>query len=398
MLNLDEPQTTQKIALFNSGFRVFFLAAGVFAVISMLIWMLMYSFNAGPTVYHLDTLSWHAHEMIYGYTVAVISGFLLTATTNWTNRKTLTGVSLFVLALFWLLARVSPFVSFYQNIAMMFVFETLFFMMLIIGIGRPVIQARQWKQLPVILPVILLMFTNAIFYMGQFELLVDGARIGLYGGFYLILALIFVMGRRVIPFFIEKGVDNDFKPVNYLWLDIIIIPVFIIYAIAEVLLFNSVLIVILASALFILNLTRLLGWYTHGVWKKPLLWSLLLAYFFITMGFFLRSSSYFIDVSEFLILHAYAVGGISMITLGMMSRVALGHTGRNVFEPPVVVFWVLVFIGLAAVLRVFFPIVFVSYYSQWVLLSQILWVVAFSLFSFTYSSMLIKPRLDGRPG
>ncbi|MCK4708003.1 MAG: NnrS family protein, partial [Gammaproteobacteria bacterium] len=182
MLNIDEPKSDQKIALFNSGFRVFFLAAGLFGVISMLIWMLIYSLNSGPELYSLSTLNWHAHEMIYGYGIAVISGFLLTATTNWTNRKTLTGLSLFVISLFWLLARVSPFMPFYQNMAMMFLFETLFFVMLIVGIGRPIIQSRQWQQIPVILPVIFLLITNSIFYAGQWHYISNGIHIGLYGG------------------------------------------------------------------------------------------------------------------------------------------------------------------------------------------------------------------------
>lgn len=398
MLNIDEPPSEQKIALFNSGFRFFFLAAGIFSVISMFIWMLMYGFDNGPSLYHMDTQSWHAHEMIYGYTVAVISGFLLTATTNWTNRKTLTGLSLFILALFWCLVRVLPFISFYQNIAIMFILETLFFLLLMFGIVRPVVQTRQWKQLPVMLPVFFLMLSNAIFYMGQLELLVDGTRMGLYAGFYLILSLIFVMGRRVIPFFIEKGIDGNFKPINRRWIDVLIVPVFIVYAISEVLVLDSTLIMILAAVLLLLNGVRLAGWYTHSIWKKPLLWSLLLAYLFITLGFALRAISYYIEISEFLILHAYAVGGIAMITLGMMSRVALGHTGRNVFEPPAIIKWIMILILSATIFRVGLPLIMIGNYLNWILISQILWIAAYALFVKQYAILLIKPREDGKPG
>lgn len=398
MLNIDEPPSEQKIALFNSGFRFFFLAAGVFSVISMFIWMLMYGFDNGPRLYHMDAQSWHAHEMIYGYTVAVISGFLLTATTNWTNRKTLTGLSLFILALFWCLVRVLPFIPFYQNIAIMFLLETLFFLLLMFGVVRPVVQARQWKQLPVMLPVFFLMFSNAVFYMGQLELLVDGTRMGLYAGFYLILSLIFVMGRRVIPFFIEKGVDGNFKPINRLWIDVLIVPVFIVYAISEVLLLDSKLIILFAAVLLVLNGVRLAGWYTHNIWKKPLLWSLLLAYLFITLGFALRAVSYFVEISEFLILHAYAVGGVAMITLGMMSRVALGHTGRDVFEPPTIIKWIMILILLAVIFRVGLPLIMMGNYLNWILISQILWIAAYALFVKQYAMMLIKPREDGKPG
>ena len=398
MLNLDEPQTAQKIALFNSGFRIFFLAAGVFSVISMLIWLLIYSLNSGPDLYHLNSLSWHAHEMIYGYTVAVISGFLLTATTNWTNRKTLTGLMLALAATFWFIARISPFLTYENNIEIMFVAETLFFLFLLVGITKPIIQSRQWQQLPVLFPVILLSVANTVFYAGELELIENGAYIGLYSGFYLILTLIFIMGRRVIPFFIEKGVDENFSAKNYIWLDRVVIPVFVVYALLEVLKLNNSLLTILAAVLFILNSIRLYGWYTKGIWKKPLLWILFIAYLFITLGFALRLLSYFVNFSDFIVLHSYAVGGVGMITVGMMSRVALGHTGRNVFEPPVILSWVFGFIFLAAITRVVLPLLLPLNYINWILLSQVFWVGAFALFVKVYAAMLINTRIDGRPG
>ena len=398
MLNLDEPQAAQTIALFNSGFRVFFLAAGMFAVISILIWMLIYSMDSGPDVYQLTSLNWHAHEMIYGYGLAVISGFLLTATTNWTNRKTLTGMMLAIVSLFWLVARISPFINVEYNIEIMFISETLFFSLLIIGIAKPVIQSRQWQQFPVLLPVVLLFLSDMVFYAGQMQLLENGVYIGLYAGFYLILMLIFIMGRRVIPFFIEKGVDEDFTARNYLWLDRLIIPLFFIYSVFEIFRFNSLVLMVLALLLFALNVLRLIGWYTPGIWKKSLLWILFLAYSFITLGFALRLFSYFINISDFLVLHAYAVGGISMITIGMMSRVALGHTGRNVFDPPVILNWIFFLLLLSFLFRVVLPLFFVSNYPNWILLSQVFWLGAFGLFVIKYAFMFIKPRVDGRPG
>lgn len=398
MLNIDDPNPVKKFALFNSGFRVFFLAAGVFAVISMLIWMLYYSFNTGPELYRLTSLSWHAHEMIYGYSLAVISGFLLTATTNWTNRKTLTGVMLGIVSLFWIVARISPFINSEYNLEIMFISETLFFLLLVTGIAKPIFQSRQWQQLPVLLPVFLLFLSDMVFFAGQIQLISNGSHVGLYAGFYLILMLIFVMGRRVIPFFIEKGVDEGFAAKNYLWLDKIIIPLFFTYAVFEIFKFNALILMLLALTLFVLNMIRLAGWYTPGIWKKSLLWVLLLAYGFITLGFALRSLSYFINISDFIVLHAYAVGGIGLITLGMMSRVALGHTGRNVFEPPVILGWIFALLLVAFIFRVIFPLFLFSSYTHWVMLSQMFWIGAFSLFVLKYGLMFIKPRIDGRPG
>lgn len=398
MLNIDETRVEQKIAVLNSGFRVFFLAAGLFAVVSMLVWLISYSLNVEPGISGFETLTWHAHEMIYGYTMAVISGFLLTAVTNWTNRKTLTGKSLLFIFIFWLLARISPFVAVQNNIEWMFLFDTLFFIMLIVGISQPVIRSRKWEQLPIILVIVSLMVTNSLFYAEQLEILVVGTRVGLYGGFFLILTLVLIMARRVIPFFIEKGVDNGHVPRNYLWLDRAVIPLFILYAASEVARIDQLVISVLAAVLFVLNLVRLYEWYTTAIWKKTLVWILITSYFFITLAFALKAISYIYPVSDFIVLHSFAVGGVGLLTIGMMSRVTLGHTGRNVFKPPAALFWVFVFIFLAAVLRVVFPVLLVAYYEQWILLSQLLWIAAFSLFSIIYATMLIKPRIDGRPG
>jgi len=398
MLNIDEARTSQRIALFNSGFRIFFLAAALFSVLSMLVWLFSYSLKLDPGLNGFASLTWHAHEMIYGYSMAVISGFLLTAVTNWTNRKTLTGKLLLLVFVFWLLARIMPFVAVQNNVEWMFLFDTLFFIMLITGISRPVIKSRNWLQLPIILLLIGLMLTNSLFYAEQMQVVNGVTRIGLYGGFYLVLTLVLIMARRVIPFFIEKGLDNSYAPRNYLWLDQAIIPFFVLYATSEVVRFNPLVISVLAAILFVLNLVRLYQWYTTAIWKKPLLWILIVSYFFITLAFALKAVSYLIPLSDFIVLHSFAVGGVGLLTVGMMARVALGHTGRNVFEPPAILLWIFVSIGLASVLRIVFPLLLPGYYEQWVILSQFFWITAFSLFIFHYAAILINPRLDGRPG
>ena len=398
MLNLDEPQSVNSFSLFNSGFRVFFLAAGWFAVVSMSLWLLIYSFGLDPGLKNWSSLDWHAHEMIYGYGMAAVSGFLLTATTNWTGKKTLTGFLLLIISLLWLLARISPFVDIEDNVFIMFVFESMFFTMLIAGLLRPIFLSKQWQHLVVVAPILLLFFSNAVFYMGLSGFVQNGVHIGLYAGVYLLLLLIFVLARRVIPFFIEKGIDTDFKPVNYRWLDQVMIPLLSLYAVYEVFLFDQLISTVLSLVLFIFNMLRLSGWYTKDVWKKPLLWVLVLAYFLITMSFGLRSIEYIIVMPSFLSLHLLLVGGVGLITVGMMARVTLGHTGRNVFEPPGLVKLVFVFLAGALVFRVVFPLFSMHYYLEWVLLSQVFWILAFLLFVKIYSGMLVRPRVDGRLG
>ena len=144
--------------------------------------------------------------------------------------------------------------------------------------------------------------------------------------------MVFIMARRVVPFFIEKGVGYEVKINNWLWLDILSIILFGAFAVSDIIWPDQGIVALLAVLLFVLHSLRLIQWHTSGIWKKPLLWVLYLAYGFITIGFALKAAVYLAGVSPFIALHAFSVGGIGMITLGMMSRVTLGHTGRNVFD------------------------------------------------------------------
>ncbi|MFN3786443.1 MAG: NnrS family protein, partial [Thiothrix sp.] len=147
-----------------------------------------------------------------------------------------------------------------------------------------------------------------------------------------------------------------------------------------------------------LHLVRLRGWYHPNVWQKPLLWVLYLAYGWLIVGFALKFLSVAAGISAFLAVHAFAYGGIGVITVGMMARVTLGHTGRNVAEPPS---WVSVIFGLLLIgtlVRVVAVWLLPQFYAFWILAAQLIWIAAFVLFVWLYAPMLIKPRVDGRYG
>jgi uncharacterized protein involved in response to NO len=143
---------------------------------------------------------------------------------------------------------------------------------------------------------------------------------------------------------------------------------------------------------------RLYGWYTNGLWNKPLLWVLYLAYGSLTAGFLLKASEQWFDVSPFLSVHAYAYGGVGLMTIGMMSRVILGHTGRNVFEPPAVLTLCFALMAGGALVRVVFPLFNNALYSYWIAASQVLWIASFLVFLTVLTPMLLKTRIDGRDG
>lgn len=143
---------------------------------------------------------------------------------------------------------------------------------------------------------------------------------------------------------------------------------------------------------------RLVGWYTSGIWKKPLLWSLYLAMIFIVVGFLLFTLSVYAGISKYLAIHALAYGGVGVMTMSMMARVSLGHTGRNINEPPKMVKYMLALLLAGAIFRVFLPIILPGNYLVWIISSQLIWLSAFIMFVMSFAPILIKPRLDGQFG
>ncbi|NNE62879.1 MAG: NnrS family protein, partial [Gammaproteobacteria bacterium] len=192
---------------------------------------------------------------------------------------------------------------------------------------------------------------------------------------------------------IESGVDDSVSLYNSKWLDISSMLLFLGFFVCEVFLNYPAPGVWLAFLLFIVNAVRLIGWHTAGIWRKSLLWSIYLSFWFITFGFLLFAAADLAGISKYLAIHAFAYGGIGLITIGMMSRVALGHTGRLVSEPPASAAIAFALLIAGAMVRVRLPIVSMANYDIWIGLSQLLWVIAFAIFVITYMPILIKPRL-----
>lgn len=397
MLNIQTPYE-HKTAFFQLGFRPFFSAAMGIAALAIFAWMIIYFTGWMLPASEYSSVQWHAHEMIFGFGSAVAAGFLLTAIRNWTGVKTIQNKPLMILFVLWLVARFLPFILPSSLLWILAVVDLSFNLFLTIATTIPIYKTRQWNNSAFPGKMLLLLVANAIFYAGLLGFWSSGVHIGLYAGLYVIVALIFTMGRRIIPFFIEKGVDYPFVAKNWKWLDISNLFIFLFFSLSDILYPSSMVTALLAGILFLLNGVRLYGWYTKGIWKKSLLWSLYLGYAWLVFGFLLKVLSITLAISPFLAVHAFAYGGVGLITVGMMARVALGHTGRNVFDPPKVLLWVYGLLAVGAVVRVIFPMIDMGLYQWWVGLAQGLWVVAFAILFVVYVPMLIKPRVDGMPG
>ena len=401
-MNIEKP-FTGNYALTHLGFRPFFLSAGAFAVIGILLWTAIYSFNWQGLNAAYPPITWHAHEMIFGYTLAVVAGFLLTAIKNWTGQQTLHQAPLLLLTAIWLAARLLPFM---QGLSLQAVasVDLLFMLALLAAVAIPVLRARQWQQAGIIAKVALMTLANALFYLGLLGYWPAGTQLGLYAGLYLMIALIFTMGRRVIPFFIERGVGVSFKANNTRWVDRSSLVLFLLFAITDLIAMTqgNQALAGMAAALALVQIPlhgwRLYGWYHAAIWQKPLLWVLYVAYAWLVLGFGLKFLSWSTGLSPWLAVHAFAYGGIGMMTLGMMARVILGHTGRNVFEPPALVGKIFTILFAGACVRILAVWALPQWHWWWIVIAQCLWMLAFGLFIWLYAPMLIKPRVDKRYG
>ncbi len=396
MLNIREQGgALPKFGLFNLGFRPLFFAAGLSGMVLMTLWMGLYQYQWAPLPAAILPVQWHAHEMIFGYAMAAIAGFLLTASKNWTGVQTLHGVPLAVLCTIWLAARILFFLDLPVVTAIV---NNLFLLGVIAGVAHPIIKVRQKEQIGLIAKLVLILLANLIFHLGVAGLVESGYFIGLYLALYLILAIIFEMGRRVIGFFIERGINGTTTLKNWRWVDLSSLTLLLLFTLFDLFLGLPTITALLAVGLVVVHSVRLYGWYSAGIWHKPLLWSLYIAYIFIIIGFAMKAASIWFGISPFLAVHAFTVGGIGLITLGMMARVALGHTGRSVFNPPKSISLFLGLIVASATVRVILPLFTIKYYATLMLLSQGLWIAAFFLFTLIYAPMLFTRRIDGGPG
>ncbi|MCG3205778.1 MAG: hypothetical protein KCHDKBKB_02501 [Elusimicrobia bacterium] len=380
-------------SLFDLGFRPFFLGASVFACLTITLWMAVYVFQLSLPLQNLSPSQWHAHEMIYGYSMAVIAGFLLTAVRNWTQIQTPQGRPLIVLFSLWLTARILFFFG-TRFVLPAAILDLCFILFLTVAILYPIIKARQWHQLEVVAKLLFLAVGQVVFYLGVWGHLQRGVYWGLYGGLYLLIGLVMMMGARLIPNFIQNGVGYHVELHHPKWIAVISLLLYLMFFISELFLNRDNFTSIVSAGLFVVITIRLIGWHTYGIWKKPLLWSLFLSFIFIDIGFLLFATRPFLGLAKVIPMHAMAFGGIGLVTMGMMARVALGHSGRNIHEAPRTVFYSCAALALGAIVRVGVSVIDAGHYSNWVGVAQALWILGFLLFVYSYAPILIGPDVE----
>ena len=395
MLALRRSRMKAAPAFLRGGFRPFFFLGASWALVVVALWVLAMAGSITlPTAF--DPLAWHRHEMLFGYLGAVIAGFLLTAIPNWTGRLPIAGGQLAALASLWIAARLAVLFSASTGPALAAVLDVGFLVVLALLCGREVILSRN-RNVPVVGAVLLLGLASGVDHAEAFGIL-DTDGMGWRAGFSLVLLLITLIGGRIIPSFtrnwlVKQGATEGLptQPSRLDMMAILLTALALVAWIAQASLASPLLLG--AGGFQLVCFARWKGWRTLA---DPLVLILHIGYAWLPLGLLLLGVS-LIDPTQPAspALHALAAGAMGSMTLAVMTRATLGHTGREL-RADFGTSAVFLLVTLGAALRV--AALWLPFdYLLLIKLSGGLWAGAFLLFLLTYGPKLLGPRPDGRP-
>jgi len=382
------------------AFRPFFWLGAVFLLLSLALWSLFWQGSILVSPYG-GMLWWHQHEMLFGFTAAIVAGFLLTAVQNWTGLPSLSGPPLFALVFLWLAARFLLLFPLGLPVALICAVDVLFLPLVALAVGRLVVKAKRWRNL-IFVPVLLLYTAaNIGLHYGQINRDPYLVQQSSYLAVWVVLSLIIILGGRVIPFFTSRALGVVIQaPAK--WREVLVV----VSTLAMSLLFfismfgvvvPKILFAIALAFIVVLNFWRWLGWKLKKCWHEPLLWGLHLSYLFVIIGAFLWFFAVWNLLPTDYALHLLTVNGILGMILSMTARVSLGHTGRPIQALP----------GLGLALCGVFAAGVIRGPMLWVWptaalgayqISLILSALAFVWFVVYYTVPLWCVRVDGKPG
>jgi uncharacterized protein involved in response to NO len=379
-------------AFLTYGFRPFFLAAGLWSASALLLWIVMFA-TGSMIPSRFDPLAWHVHEMLFGFVIAAIAGFLLTAIPNWTGRRPVNGAPLAFLAGVWMLGRVSCLISALMP-PWLAISADLSFPLILVGVvAREIVAGSNWRNLPMIGAVAVLAIANLLMHL---ETVGAPWPTGLGWRFALAAAivLISVVGGRIVPSFTRNwlakqqttdlpaapdGVDRVALGILHAGLFAwVFFPAF--QPVGMLLLFGAA-----------LNLWRLLRWRGGATAAEPLLLVLHVGYGWLVLGAALLGlAAIDADIPQSAAIHALTAGAIGTMTLAVMTRATRGHTGRVLSADRATVA-IFLCVNIAAIIRVG-AVVGETWAMEMLFASSILWIGAFALFVLVYGPMLLLPE------
>ncbi len=391
--------SSRRFALFAYGFRPHFLLAGIAALLLVPAWALNLVFGVPLSSDWPPTL-WHAHEMLFGFIASAVAGFLLTAVPSWTGQKGFAGRPLMLLTALWVGARVMIASSAHWPHVLTAAVDLSFFPTLAVLVGRPLLRSMN-RNTPFLLVLTLLWLTNLAFHIGLMERNPPLALHAILIGIDLMLVLITVIGGRIVPAFtvtalrplgLQGSVSS--KPAS----TIAAVTAMAAVAASDVWAPDSPVAGVLAAIAAVIQGWRFTQWGALKTLRQPIVWVLHLAYLWLPLGLALKAVA-LLNGAAFSAfwLHALTIGVLSMMILAVMTRAALGHTGRPLMVHPGITASYLL-LAAAVIVRVFGLAAWRGSYAMIIVAAASLWTAAFLLFVVIYAPILCRPRVDGKPG
>jgi uncharacterized protein involved in response to NO len=372
------------------GFRPFYLGGTLLAAFVVPLWVAML-LGGLPLKPVLPSLWWHAHEMLFGFAVAIIIGFLLTAGKNWTGLATPRGPVLGALVMLWLAARLA---ALGNSVLLFAILDVALLPLVALIFASLLIRARNYRNLPLALILMLLAASNALFHLAASGRMDIAVMAPLYAGLALITLVESIIAGRVIPAFTmaaSPGLRLVASPVvERLTLGLTALAMMLWVVMPTGRVSASVL---LAAA--VAHTWRFFGWRTWLTWGRPIVWVLHAAYAWIPVALCLLAASQLGWLSVTAGVHALGVGATGGLIIGMVTRTARGHTGRSlVVSRAEVLAYALVMV--AAFSRVLASLLSPQFYAAFLVLATATWTLAFLIYLWKYTPWLLQTRLDGK--
>lgn len=377
--------------LLRLGFRPFYLGTALLACLSVPLWLAIYLHGVTLPL-STPPLLWHAHEMLFGFAAGVVAGFLLTAVKAWTGLDTARGPLLGALFLLWLAARFAAIAGPYAVYA---VLDLALLPIVTWVLLRVLLRAGNPRNVPLVALLLLMAVANAGFHLSVLGAIALPAMVTLYAELALILMVVCVIAGRVVPLFTRNatGADIHVSPRREAWLlggTALALVAWVASAPAPVVVATS-----LGAAA--LHAARLWSWRPLATSKRPILWVLHASYAWMPLGFMLLALAHMGWVPQTLAVHAFAVGVIGGLIIGMITRTARGHTGRplQASRGEAAAYGLVL---VAALLRVAVPALRPEWYAYALEGAACLWALAFAIYLWIYTPWLTRTRVDGKDG
>jgi uncharacterized protein involved in response to NO len=388
-------------ALFSYGFRPFFLGAAIQTVAAMSFWIVWLTTQEPAWMAQRGSpTAWHAHEMVFGFGIAAVAGFLLTAVPNWTGALPLSGRPLVLLFTVWVTGRIAMTGADALPIALVAAIDLAFVPYLALLAARQLLVKPVPRNFIFLVLLVIMTAANAAYHAAVAGLISTDSVAPVRVGLLVLVVMTAIVGGRIVPAFthnwLHLNAPDEPMPRRYAALDFVAVVSVALFALCEISSVPAVYVGSVAVAAALANGARLVLWRGWAAWRAPIVWVLHLGYAWIVVGLTLAGAAVITPaVPPSLAMHAFGTGAVGTMVMAVMTRASLGHTGRPLVAPRPIA-WAYGAVTLAALMRTFGILLAPDAYVPLLIAAGVAWITAFALFVFVYGPILTSPRLSAR--